>query len=122
MGVDAAQAAQPAAAGAQAAPVRQLDAPAVADHHVGDGARAVDEHADLAADLAGELGEPPGELVGDEPVGGEAALREALELLDGMAFRPWVLPKTWIASSWADRGWWKCEQGGATKRCRHRQI
>jgi hypothetical protein len=54
----------------------------VADHDVGDGARAVDEDADLAADLARELGQTPGEVVGQEPVGGKAALREALELLD----------------------------------------
>jgi hypothetical protein len=33
-------------------------------------------------DLPGELRELPGEVVGQEPVGGEAALREAPELLD----------------------------------------
>jgi hypothetical protein len=49
---------------------------------VGDGARAVHQHPDLPADLPGELRELAGEIVGEEPVGGEAALREALELLD----------------------------------------
>ena len=80
--VDAAHAAQAAAAGAHAPPVRQLDAAVVADHHVRHRARAVDQHADLAADLARELGEPPGEVVGQEAIGRKAALREALELLD----------------------------------------
>ena len=42
----------------------------------------VDQHAHLPPDLAGELGQLPGEVVGQEPVGREPALREALELLD----------------------------------------
>jgi len=49
---------------------------------VGDRARTVHQHPDLPADLPGELRELAGEIVGEEPVGGEAALREALELLD----------------------------------------
>jgi hypothetical protein len=49
---------------------------------VGDRARAVHQHPDLPADLPGELRELAGEVVGEEPVGREAALREALELLD----------------------------------------
>ena len=40
------------------------------------------QHAHLPADLPGELGELTGEVVGQEPVGRKAALREALELLD----------------------------------------
>jgi hypothetical protein len=50
-----------------------------ADHHVGDLAAAVDEHADLAADLAAHLGELARELVADEPVGGQAAAEQSVE-------------------------------------------
>jgi hypothetical protein len=59
----------------------------VADHDVRHGTRPLDEDADLAPDLARELGEAPGEIVGQEPIGGEAALREALELLDVMSLQ-----------------------------------
>ena len=82
VGVDAAQPAQASPAGAHASPVRQLDRAGIADHHVGDRPGAVDEHPHLPADLPGELRELAGEVVGQEPVGRKAALREALELLD----------------------------------------
>jgi hypothetical protein len=38
------------------------------DDHVGNLAAARDQDADLAVDLAGELGELAGQLVGDDPV------------------------------------------------------
>jgi len=40
---------------------------------VGDGAGAVDQHPDLAADLGGQLGQLSRELVGDQAVGGDVA-------------------------------------------------
>jgi hypothetical protein len=58
----------------------------VADHHVRDVAAAVDEHADLAAGLARELGQLAREVVGDEALGGQAAAREALDALDLIGF------------------------------------
>jgi hypothetical protein len=81
MGLDEAEAAQAAAAGTQTAPVRQLGAGGATDQDVLDGPGAVEEHADLAADLAGEAGQLAGQFVRDEAVGGEPATDEALERL-----------------------------------------
>jgi hypothetical protein len=49
---------------------------------VGHLATPVDEHADLAAGLVGERRELAREVLGDEPLRGEVAPREALELAD----------------------------------------
>ncbi|MEE2673844.1 MAG: hypothetical protein VX466_08620 [Myxococcota bacterium] len=49
---------------------------------MGDVAPAVHEHADFASDLAADLGELAGKLVREEPVGGQAALVEALDRAD----------------------------------------
>jgi len=47
-----------------------------------DGPGAVEEHADLATDLAGELCQLAGQLVRDESVGRESPAGEAFERLD----------------------------------------
>ena len=52
----------------------------VAHHHLLDEPAAVEEHADLTTDLVADLGELPGELLGDEPVRGDPAPEQALEL------------------------------------------
>jgi len=80
--VDAAQAAKPSLAGAQASPLGHLDAGLRADHRVGHGAAAIEQHADLTAEVVRELGQLARELVGEEAVGGESAPVEALEGMD----------------------------------------
>jgi hypothetical protein len=49
---------------------------------MGDRTASVDEHADLTADLPGELRQLAGELVRDEPVCRQAPGSESFELLD----------------------------------------
>ena len=90
--MDAADAAQATAAGAQTAPVRQLDAVRGPDHDVRDFAAAVDEHADLAADLAAHLGELARELVGEHTVGRQAPAEQAVEPLDLARLQPVGVP------------------------------
>jgi hypothetical protein len=82
----------------------------IADHDVRDRTGAVDEDADLAADLPRELGEPPREIVCEEPVGGKAALREALELLDVVS-----LQAVGVAED-ADFGWLLAGEGVGIRR------
>jgi len=77
--VDQAEAAQSAPAGAQATPIGELDARWAADHHVLDIAPTVDQHADLATDLRGQLGQCASEVVRDEAVCLEASSAESLE-------------------------------------------
>ena len=80
MGVDAAQSAQPPTTGAQSSPIGQLDGSGIPDHDVLNVAASVGENTDLAADLVADLAQLPGEFVAHQPVGGQAALEEALEL------------------------------------------
>jgi hypothetical protein len=77
--MDAAQAAKASLAGAQAPPLGHLDAALGADHRVRHGAAAVDQHADLAAEVGREFGQLAREFLGDEAIGWEAAPVEALE-------------------------------------------
>ena len=88
MGVDAAQSAQAPAPGAHPAPIRQLDRARVAHHHVGDGAGPIDQHADLAPGLAGQLGEVPREFLGDQAIGRNLPPEEAFELSDLAGLQP----------------------------------
>ena len=79
MGVEAAQAAQTPAAGPQAAPVGQGDRVGIAHHHVLDQPAAIEQHADLAPNLAADFGQVPRELLGDQPIGRHPAPEEALD-------------------------------------------
>jgi hypothetical protein len=79
VGVDAAKSAQPTRASAHATPVGQFDAARVADHHMGDGAAAVDQHAHLSTAFAAEFGHRPGEFLVDDPVRRDAAARKPFE-------------------------------------------
>lgn len=55
---------------------------------MGHGARAVDQHADLAAGLAGQLGQLPGEFLGDQAIGGNVPPEEAFELSNLARLQP----------------------------------
>ena len=79
MRVEAAQAPQAPPAGPQSAPVGQGDRVGVTHHHVLDQPAAIEQHADLAAYLVADLGQVPGELLRDQPIGRHAAPEEALE-------------------------------------------
>jgi hypothetical protein len=81
VGVEAAQASQSPAPGAEAPPVWHFDLALVADHHMGHVAAAVHQHTELPADLSRELRQLTGELVGQQPIGGEAAPIESLDRL-----------------------------------------
>ena len=82
MGVDQPEAAQAAAASAQATPVGELDARAAPDHHVLDGAAAVEQDAHLTAHVVRKRRQLPGQLVGDEAIVREAATSETFEGFD----------------------------------------
>jgi len=86
--VQAAHAAQAAEAGAHAAPVGHHDRACVAGHHVGDGAAPIDQHADLATDLPGELAQLAGQLLAHEALGREPPTPEALDDSDTAVFVP----------------------------------
>jgi hypothetical protein len=49
---------------------------------VGDVTAPIDEHTHLATGLVGETGQVPRELLGDEPLRGEASPTQAFELAD----------------------------------------
>ena len=72
VGVDQPQAAEAVRAGAAAPDVGQGELAGVADHDPLDVALAVEQHADLAADLAGDLGEVARQLGRDHLVGVDA--------------------------------------------------
>jgi hypothetical protein len=55
---------------------------------VGDRAAPVDQHADLAPGLPGQLREVPGEFVGDQAVGRDLPPKEALEPSDLVGLQP----------------------------------
>src|SRR5690606_25284733 len=61
---------------------RDGDPPRVAQKDPLEAGVAVDQDADLAADLVGEFREEPGQLVGDDLVGRHAAAENPLESLD----------------------------------------
>ena len=84
--VDAAQAAQAAATGAQTTPVGQLDRVGVAHHHVLDIAPAVDQDADLSPDLPADLRQLPGQLLCEQLIGRDAAPEEPIEPADLAGF------------------------------------
>ena len=85
--VNAAEPPQAPAAGAHAPPVGQLDRAGVPDHHMGDGAPAVHEHTHLAPGLVGDGAEVAREFVADQPLPGEPAPREALQLVNLTRFQ-----------------------------------
>jgi hypothetical protein len=79
----------------------------VADHHGFDLALAGEEDPDLAAQVGGDPGEVPGELEGDDVLGGDApavgplegaplggldAAGVAFDLRDGAFSWPWTVP------------------------------
>jgi hypothetical protein len=82
MAQDAAEAAQPASPGADAAPVGHLDTAGIPHHHVGDVTPTIDEDTYLTTRLVGECRQVAGELLRDESLGRETASAEALELAD----------------------------------------
>ncbi len=88
VGVDAAQAAQPALPSAHASPIRHLDGASVADHHVADAAPAVHQDPDLSPDLVAELRELARQLAGEQAVRGHAATAEAFDALDLARLEP----------------------------------
>ena len=55
---------------------------------MGDGAGPIDQHADLAPGLAGQLREVPREFLGDQAIGGNLTPEEALELADLAGLQP----------------------------------
>lgn len=67
--MDETKATQSTTASAKAAPVGQLDARRAADHHVLNTTAAVDEYADLAADLRREFGHRACEVICDQAIG-----------------------------------------------------
>ena len=80
VGMNAAQAPQAPRTGTHPPPIRELDGAGVAHHGVGDGAPTIDQYPDLTAGRGAQLRELPGELVGDEAIGGKLAAEETLEL------------------------------------------
>jgi hypothetical protein len=68
MGVHQAKAAQASEARTLPSEIRQRDLPCVADDHVLDLSTSIDQHADLAPDSRGSLGEGAGELRTRHPV------------------------------------------------------
>jgi hypothetical protein len=91
--VDAAQAAQPTPTRPQPAPVGELDSVRIAHHHVGDLAPAVHQHAHLPADIAADLAQIAGELVGQDPIGREAPPEEPFELTNLAGFEASCISK-----------------------------
>jgi len=79
MGVDETKPLEAALAGAELIETGNDDLAVIADDDEVDVALAADQDADLAVGLAGDLAELPGQLEGEDPVGGDLA---AVELLD----------------------------------------
>jgi hypothetical protein len=80
--VDHADAGQAPGAGAGPAELRDGDPPGVADQDPLETVRSVDQDADLAADLARQLGEVASEFVGDDLVRRDPPAEDPLEVLD----------------------------------------
>jgi hypothetical protein len=55
---------------------------------MGDGSAPIDQYADLAPGLSGQLREMPGEFVGDQAVGRDVPPEEALEASDLAGLQP----------------------------------
>ena len=79
MGVNAAQAAQPPPAPPVAAQVGDHDLLVVPHDGEADLALSVDDDPDLAPDVVGELGEVPGQFLGDDLLRGDLAAVDALQ-------------------------------------------
>jgi hypothetical protein len=86
MRVNAAQPAQPPTPGSQPPPIRQLDRPRIATHHVGHRAAALQQHSDLAADFEADLREFSGQFVTDHALDRHAAPGETLQSADLTGF------------------------------------
>ncbi len=82
VGMDAAQAAQAAAAEAEGGEVGDDDLAVVADDDVDDGPLAVDDHPELAAQLEGALAQVAGQFRSDQLIGGDAPAVDPLQGLE----------------------------------------
>lgn len=82
MCLQAAKAAEPAAAGSESTPIRELGASTVSDHDVLYFPAPVDENAHLAANIVADLGEVPRQIMGDQAVSTQLTAEESLKLLN----------------------------------------
>jgi hypothetical protein len=80
--MDQAQAAQSTSACTESPPIREFGSGLGTDHDVLDGARTIEEDADLAANVCGDRREFPGQIVRNDPVFRKPPPSESFERFD----------------------------------------